>query len=106
MKTSTVPSNKQTFRLVLNQNWVSLEFCRFSCLKFDVVYFLLQPVLGYGSQDAMPFKQTKDAELSFVDDGELNLPEMAEDKKLPFNMGAPSVRGIVSLFDVFLWSLI
>ena len=56
-------------------------------------FFFLQPVLGHGSQDAQPFKQTKDGELFFTEDGEINLADLVEEKRPPVNMGQPSVRG-------------
>ena len=58
-----------------------------------VIFIFLQPVLGHGSQDAQPFKQTKDGEIFFTEDAEINLTDLAEEKKLPVNMGQPSVRG-------------
>ena len=67
---------------------------------FVIFMYFLQPVLGHGSQDAQPFKQTKDGELFFTEDGEINLADLVEEKRLPVNMGQPSVRGNVYRFDI------
>ncbi|XP_078000633.1 TAF6-like RNA polymerase II p300/CBP-associated factor-associated factor 65 kDa subunit 6L [Glandiceps talaboti] len=52
----------------------------------------VEPIYGYGSQDPLPFRATKDADLYFTDDKEINLPEIAMDSKIPASAGKTVVK--------------
>ncbi|XP_070577903.1 TAF6-like RNA polymerase II p300/CBP-associated factor-associated factor 65 kDa subunit 6L [Ptychodera flava] len=52
----------------------------------------VEPIYGYGSQDPLPFRATKDADLYFTEDKEVNLPEIAMDSKIPASAGKTIVK--------------
>nr|XP_006817968.1 PREDICTED: TAF6-like RNA polymerase II p300/CBP-associated factor-associated factor 65 kDa subunit 6L-like [Saccoglossus kowalevskii] len=58
----------------------------------------VEPIYGYGSQDPMLFRTTKDAELYFMEDKEINLPEISMDGKIPVCAGKTTVRVHASCF--------
>ena len=82
------------FNLFSFLNFQNSLYGQFMNLDVYLLFFLfLQSVLGHGSHDPQPFKQTNDGEIFFTEDAEINLTDLVEEKKLPVNMGQPSVRG-------------
>lgn len=51
-----------------------------------------QPVCGYGSLDALPFRQTKEGELYFVDDFDINLSNIACSNHIPHQLGQATAK--------------
>ncbi|KAJ8281805.1 hypothetical protein COCON_G00043240 [Conger conger] len=59
----------------------------------------VEAVCGYGAQDALPFRPTKEAELFFVEDRDINLVELALATNIPKGCAETMVRVQVSYLD-------
>ena len=74
---------------------------------FDTVMFykehLLQPVHGHRSSEApSPFRQTRDGEIHFTEDPEINFASIAFNSYIPKTVGQTSVKGNLSHFIALL----
>lgn len=73
------------------------------------VLIILQPVCGYGAAtDPMPFRQTREGELHFVEDVDINLNNVVFSSYIPKHLGRASIKGVChfspvnySLFSYF-----
>ncbi|XP_064600428.1 TAF6-like RNA polymerase II p300/CBP-associated factor-associated factor 65 kDa subunit 6L [Liolophura sinensis] len=52
----------------------------------------VQPVFGHGSLDPQSFQQTREGEIHFVEDLEVNFSNMATNSYVPKNMGNTSIK--------------
>ncbi|KAJ3585236.1 hypothetical protein NHX12_013957 [Muraenolepis orangiensis] len=59
----------------------------------------VEPICGYGAQDALPFRSAKDGELHFVEDRDVNLVELALATNIPKGCAETMVRVNVSYLD-------
>ena len=65
---------------------------------------LLQPVHGHRSSEApSPFRQTRDGEIHFTEDPEINFASIAFNSYIPKTVGQTSVKGILFRFEVHSW---
>ena len=71
---------------------VAVVFLLIGTHTFDNL--ISQTVFGYGSTDAMPFRQTREGELHFVEDGDTNLANIACGTHIPHQIGKTTVKGI------------
>lgn len=56
--------------------------------------FVPQAICGYGAQDTLPFRPTKEGELFFVEDRDINLVELALATNIPKGCAETMVRGM------------
>ena len=73
---------------------------------FDTVMFykalLLQPVHGHRSSEApSPFRQTRDGEIHFTEDPEINFASIAFNSCIPKTVGQTSVKGNLFCLQFF-----
>ncbi|KAK6182553.1 hypothetical protein SNE40_010208 [Patella caerulea] len=52
----------------------------------------VQPIYGHGSSEALSFKQTRDGDIHFVEDGEVNFCDIALGRYVPKNLGETSIK--------------
>ncbi len=56
----------------------------------------IQPIHGYGSPDSLLFRQTKEADLYFIDDSEVHLRNAAmSTDHVPTQSGQTTIKGMV-----------
>ena len=53
----------------------------------------MQPIIGHGSSETCPFQQSKEADLYFVEDADVNLASLASSKIVPTHLGCTTVKG-------------
>ncbi len=58
-----------------------------------------QPICGYGCPDALPFRQTREGELFFVDDLDIDLANIGCSNHVPHELGTTTVKGEPSTYN-------